>query len=184
MQAQKIFEMISSKDYIIPFEGLKLGNHQFQYSIKRTFFDVYKYDDFLDSTIKVVLDFNKKNTLFELRFNILGTVLINCDVSGEEFNQPLDGSLDLIVKFGDEYNNENEEVLILPHNEYEIDISQYIYELIILSVPVKRIHPKIIDGTLKSKAIDKLAKLQENANNKDTDPRWDKLKELIKDKKS
>ena len=184
MQAQKIFEMKHSKEYNIPFKGLKLGKHQFKYLIEKEFFDTYKYDDFLDSKVEVTLDFDKKNTLFELLFAIKGTVLVNCDVSGEEYNQPIDGTLTLIVKFGDEYNNDNEEILVISHNEYELDISQFIYELIVLSVPIKRIHPGILDGTLKSKALDKLAKIQDKAQNKEIDPRWDKLKELIKDKKS
>jgi len=183
LQAQKIFEMKHSKTYKIPFKGLKLGKHQFNYSIDKKFFDAYNYDDFIDSNVHVKVDFIKKNTLFELFFTIDGTVLINCDVSGEEYHQPLNGTLKLIVKFGDEFNNDNDEILIIPHNEYELDISQYIYELIVLSVPIKRIHPRVLDGTLKSKAIDKLEKLQ-NKSKKDTDPRWDKLKELIKDKKS
>jgi len=184
LQAQKIFEMKHSKEYVIQFKGLKLGKHQFKYLIEGKFFDSYQYNDFLDSNIEVTLDFNKQNTLFELFFTIKGSVLVNCDVSGEEFNQHVNGSLDLIVKFGNEFNNDNEEIIIIPHNEYEIDVAQYIYELIILSVPIRRIHPKVLDGSLKSKAIDKLAKLQKKAQKKDIDPRWDKLKELIKDKKS
>ncbi len=184
MQAQKIFEMKHSKEYSIPFKGLKLGAHQFKYLIEKKFFDAYQYDDFLDSNVEVTLNFVKKNTLFELQFIATGTVLVNCDVSGEEFNQPINGDLNLIVKFGDEFNNDNEEILIIPHNEYELDVSQYIYELIVLSVPIKRIHPQVLDGTLKSKALDKLEKMQNKAENKQIDPRWDKLKELIKDKKS
>jgi len=176
--------MKHSKEYTIQFKGLKPGMHQFNYLIDKKFFDTYQYDDFIDSKINLVVDFNKKSTLFELFFSISGTVLINCDVSGEEFNQPVKGSLSLIVKFGDEFNNDNEEILVIPHNEYEIDLSQYIYELIVLSVPIKRIHPGVLDGTLKSKAIDKLEKMQDNAQNNKIDPRWDKLKELIKDKKS
>ncbi len=182
MHAQKIFEMKHSKEYIIQFKGLKPEKHQFNYLVEKKFFDAYKYDDFIDSNVEVLLDFNKGATIFELLFSISGSVLINCDVSGEEFNQSIEGSLNLIVKFGDEFNNDNEEILIIPHNEYELDISQYIYELIILSVPVKRIHPKIVNGTLKSDTIDKLKKMQEKAEKKDTDPRWDKLKELLKDK--
>ncbi len=176
--------MKHSKEYSIPFKGLKLGEHQFRYLIEKKFFDTYQYDDFLDSNVVVTLNFVKKNTLFELQFTVSGTVLVNCDVSGEEYNQPINGELDLIVKFGDEFNNDNEEILIIPHNEYELDVSQYIYELIVLSVPIKRIHPQVVDGTLKSKALDKLAKMQNKADNKQIDPRWDKLKELIKDKKS
>ena len=184
MQAQTIFEMKHSKVYSIPFKGLKLGKHKFKYLIEKKFFDAYQYDDFLNSNVEVTINFVKENTLFELHFTAIGTVLINCDVSGEEFNQPIKGELDLIVKFGDEFNNENEEILVLPHNEYEIDVSQYIYELIVLSVPVKRIHPQVADGTLKSEALDKLAKMQYKEEHKQMDPRWEKLKELLKDKKS
>ncbi len=176
--------MKHSKEYTIPFKGLKLGKHQFNYLIEKKFFDAYKYDDFIESNVHVNLTFNKRETLFELSFTIDGTVLINCDVSGEEYQQHLNGELDLIVKFGDEYNDDNEEILIIPHHEYELDVSQYIYELIILSVPIKRIHPGIVDGTLHSKALEKLERLQEKASKKEIDPRWDKLKELIKDKKS
>jgi uncharacterized metal-binding protein YceD (DUF177 family) len=42
--------------------------------------------------------------------------------------------------FGDQFNNDNEELLILPFGEFEI-IAQYIYEMIVLSVPLRRVHP-------------------------------------------
>jgi uncharacterized metal-binding protein YceD (DUF177 family) len=48
------------------------------------------------------------------------------------------GKMKLIVRFGEEFNNDNEELLILPHGEFEIDIAQYIYEMIVLSVPLRR----------------------------------------------
>ena len=172
--------MKQSKEYVVPFRGLKLGKHQFKYVVEKAFFETYQYDDFIDSNVEVLLDFNKQGTIFELLFTIKGTVLLNCDVSGEEYNQPVKGTLNLLVKFGDEYNYDNEDILIIPQNEDELDVSQFIYELIILSVPVKRIHPGVLDGTLKSKALDKLREMKEKV--KTIDPRWDKLKELIKDK--
>ena len=49
-------------------------------------------------------------------------------IVGKEWN------INLIVKFWEVYNDENEELLILPHGEYEFNIAQYIYETIILSV--------------------------------------------------
>ena len=174
--------MKQSKEYVVPFRGLKLGKHQFKYVVEKAFFETYQYDDFIDSNVEVLLDFNKQGTIFELLFTIDGTVLLNCDVSGEEYNQPVKGTLNLLVKFGDEYNYDNEDILIIPQNEDELDVSQFIYELIILSVPVKRIHPGVLDGTLKSKALDKLREMKEKVKEKTIDPRWDKLKELIKDK--
>ncbi len=175
-----LFEMKQENDYKIPFKGLKIGKHEFEYIIKKKFFTSYTYDDFLDSNVRVHIDFEKQNTIFELYFTAQGTIIVNCDVSGEEFSQPIEGKLKLIVEFGEKFNNENEQILIIPHNDYELDIAQYIYEMIVLSVPIKRIHPGVIDGTLESKAMNKLKEL--NKQEEKIDPRWEKLKGLIKDK--
>jgi len=78
-------------------------------------------------------------------------------------------------------------LLILPHGEHQIDISQYVYEMIVLSVPLKRVHPGIKDGSLKTPVLDKLKELSGNEKKEviqeeNTDPRWDKLKKLLTDK--
>ena len=167
-------------DYLISFKGLKQGKHHFNYEIDKKFFDAFTYDDYLDTNILVDLELTKKTTLMELAFKIKGDVLVNCDVSGEEFHQPIDGTLDLIVKFGERFNNDDEVVLILPHESHSIDVAQYIYETIILSTPAKRIHPGVLDGTLQSEALDKLKEFEQTEKKEEKiDPRWDKLKGLI-----
>ena len=166
--------------FVIPFRGLKEGEHQFDYIINNSFFEVYPYEDILDADINVHLDFIKKSTLFELGFTAIGNVKVICDISNESYLQPIEGALDLVIKFGDDYNNENEDILIIPYGEYEVDIDQYLYEMIVLSIPLKKIHPGIIDGSLKTDILDKLEELQPNKeqNNNSIDPRWDKLKGL------
>ena len=100
--------------------------------------------------------------------------------------------MDLIVKFGDEYNDENEELLIIPHTDYKLNVAQFIYETIVLSVPLKKIHPGVADGTLKSEVLEKLKEFEikgevekqtpgENIN-ETIDPRWNKLKDILIDK--
>ena len=91
------------------------------------------------------------------------------------------------MKFGNEFNDDNEDILIIPHGEYEINVAQYIYELIVLSVPQKKIHPGIKDGSLQSDVLKKLEELSPMADNKndkseDIDPRWQTLKKLLTDK--
>jgi len=166
--------------YVIPFRGLKEGEHQFEYIINNTFFEVYQYEDILDADINVHLNFIKKRTLLELSFVANGEVQVTCDISNELYFQPIEGSLDLVIKFGEVYNNDNEDILIIPYGDFEIDIAQYIYEMLVLSLPVKKTHPGLIDGTLKTDILDKLEELQPNKeqNNKSIDPRWDKLKGL------
>ena len=175
------------KEFAIQFVGLKEGKHHFEYQISNKFFDYFEFKDFNASCIKADVVLNKKPTFLEFHFEVLGTVNVNCDLSNELFDQDINGSFDLVVKFGEEFNDDNEEILIIPHGEYEINIAQYIYELVVLSVPTKLIHPKVKDGTLKSEILDKLEELSPKAKGKrdgtkETDPRWDTLKKLLTDK--
>ncbi len=174
------------KAYNIPFVGLKLGKHRFEYQIDKKFFEYFEYDDFNDIAIDVDLVFDKKTTLMELDFKIKGTANVNCDTTDEPYEQPLGGSFHLIVKFGEAYNDENEDILIIPHGEHEINVAQYIYELIVLSMPIKREHPGIADGTLQSDILKRLEELRPQGNHKeneeDIDPRWNTLKKLLTDK--
>lgn len=165
-------------DYLISFKGLKQGKHHFDYKIDKKFFDLFTYDDYLDANIQAEVILVKKSTLMELTFHIKGDVLVNCDLSGEEFYQPIEGALDIIVKFGEKFNNDDEVILILPHESHRLDVAQYIYETTVLSTPIKRVHPGVLDGSLKSEVLEKLKEL-ENKKEKKTDPRWDKLKGLI-----
>jgi len=173
------------EEFAIQFVGLKPGEHCFEYKIEKKFFDFFEYEEFNDANVNVEVVLNKKSTHLELQFKASGTLNVFCDLTNELFDQRIDNEFGLVVKFGDELNNESDEILILPHAEFEINIAQYIYELIVLSMPSKKIHPGIKDGTLNSDILDKLNELSPkglNNNNEATDPRWNVLKKLLTDK--
>lgn len=178
--------MTKHKEFAIPFSGLKQGKHEFEYKIKNEFFESFEYDDINGADISLSVTLNKMSTMLELEMYAKGTVNVNCDITNEPFDQKITSSLELVVKFGDEYNDENDEILIVPHGEHQINIAQYVYEMLVLAIPQKRVHPGVEDGTLESEVIDKLEELQpkEVKENKgdNTDPRWDALKKLLKDK--
>ncbi len=173
------------KDYIIPFVGLREGTHEFEYEIDNAFLALFDFDEFNDTKVDVLATLHKKSTFFEFTFKIEGFVNVNCDLTTEPFNLDIENKIELVVKFGDAFNDENEEILYLPHGEYEINIAQYIYECIVLAVPRKRVHPGVEDGTLKSDILDYLENTgteEESENNEEEiDPRWNKLKNLLKD---
>lgn len=179
--------MKALKAYTIPFIGLKVGEHHFDYQIDNTFFQDFEYDEFNAVNVLIDLKFEKKTTLLELYFSAKGTVNVNCDITNEPYDQAINDQFKLVVKFGHEYNDDNEDILIIPHGEYEINIAQYIYELIILAVPIKRVHPGVEDGTLQSDILSKLEELSPGDDNEtkspeDIDPRWNNLKKLLTDK--
>ena len=175
------------KEFTIPFIGLKLGLHHFNFEIEKAFFEYFEYEDFNDVKVHVDVSLLKNTTLLELNFKISGSVNINCDLTNEPFDQVINNDFELVVNFGEEYNDENIDILILPHGAYEINIQQYIYELIVLAVPIKRVHPGVEDGTLNSDILEKLKELSpklddETKEDKDIDPRWNTLKKLLTDK--
>jgi uncharacterized metal-binding protein YceD (DUF177 family) len=198
--------MVNEKDFLIQFTGLKLGEHQFEYHIENDFFDMFNYSEFNSTNIQVNITMLKKTTMLELQFSHKGTINVPCDVTNEDFDLPIEGNLNLLVKFGEEFNNDSEDLLILPQGEFQLNVMQYIYEMIALSVPYKRIHPDIAADYEEEESGDELDFLdsddleminednadndeennnetEENSdNNKDTDPRWDKLKQLLTDK--
>ncbi|NND16599.1 MAG: DUF177 domain-containing protein [Eudoraea sp.] len=177
--------MEMNKEFIIPFAGLKLGKHQFKYQISNSFFESFDYEEFNSSSIDVTADLLKTSTIMELTLIAEGTVNVNCDLSSEAYDQPLSGALDLVIKFGDVYDDDFEDIVVLPHGDHQLDISQFVYEMIVLSVPQKRIHPGVLDGSLKSELLDKLRDLDPSGSNKqekEMDPRWDALKKLLTNK--
>jgi uncharacterized metal-binding protein YceD (DUF177 family) len=185
---QIVVEMSKTKEYTIPFVGLKLGKHKFEYQISNAFFEIFDYNEFQNSDIKVNVVLDKQSNLLELNFKHQGTINVPCDMTGEDFDLPIKGKLKLIVRFGETFNNDNEELLILPFGEFEIDLAQYMYEMIVLSIPQRRVHPGVKDGSLNTEALTKLKELtikeqkKEKKEEENIDPRWDKLKQLLTDK--
>ncbi|MCG2417469.1 DUF177 domain-containing protein [Aequorivita sp. F47161] len=177
------------KEFTIPFVGLKLGKHQFNFELKKAFFEHFEYDEFNDAAINLDVQLEKMSTLLEFTLDFSGTVNVACDTTNEPFDQEIAGAYNFVVKFGEEYNDENEDLLILPHGSYEVNIQQYVYESIVLAMPSRRVHPGVEDGTLKSDILDKLEELspkatdeEESPEDENTDPRWDSLKKLLTDK--
>lgn len=173
--------MERSSEFVIPFIGLKEGRHDFKSQIDNTFFASFHYSEFYNAHFDVHVQLNKKTTLLEFSFDAKGYVTIPCDISTELFDLPLDLSDDLLVKFGSISDSNDDHILYLPVGSYQIDISQQLYEMIVLAIPQKNIHPGIADGTLQSDIIEKLEALAPKHENTHLgeDPRWNKLKDLL-----
>ena len=179
--------MKASKAYIIQFVGLKEGEHNFSFDIDNTFFRNFEFEEFNTANVNINLNLIKKSTLMELFFSALGTVNVNCDLTNEPYDQVIQDNFKLVVKFGPAYNDDNDDLLIVPHGEYEINVAQYIYELVVLALPAKRVHPGVLNGTLQSDILSKLQELSPQEGNtqketEDIDPRWNNLKKLLTDK--
>ena len=164
---------VKTKDFDILFRGLSLGEHDFEYDLNDSFFELFEYSDYTGLQGKACMKMLKSETVLDLEFTFNGSITAPCDVTNEPFEQALEGAFDIKVKFGEEYNDENEELLILPHGEHQFNIAQYIYELVVLSIPSKLLGPNAGNG------LENYIEEEDEKENEDTDPRWDQLKNLL-----
>ncbi len=170
------------KHFVIPFHGLKEGVHHFDYEIKRRFFERFEYAEINNGNVNVVVELTRQERMLIFNFNISGYVEVECDRCLGEFNQAITGSEKLIVKFGEVWEEESDNVLLIPEGEYQFDISKYIYEYIMLLLPMKRIHPNDENGDTTCE-MDMVNRLGNHTENSETDPRWDVLLRLKNESK-
>lgn len=165
-------------DFIIPFVGLKQGTHQFEFQINRLFFEAFPIADVEDGNIDFLLDFEKTSTMLILQFSMEGIVDCSCFRCNGSVKVPVAGEQRIIVKFGEEEFTESDEILVIPPTSHELDISPLIFEMITLALPQRIVHEDEADCD--QDVIKKLneIKVQEDKN---TDPRWDALRNLNKD---
>ncbi|MRJ07864.1 DUF177 domain-containing protein [Ornithobacterium rhinotracheale] len=179
------------KNYDVQFSGLKEGEHQFKFEIKQSFFDLFTFEqEFQKPNIQVDLNLIKKSTFLELQFKLNGEVELICDITNEPYTQPIDGEMEIVVKFGEDFDDSDDEVLILPHGEYKVNVAQLIFELTLLSIPLKHINPDV-DSEEMIEALDLLDQYapedddyedfdeEVDDDEEDIDPRWNKLKDLL-----
>ena len=178
--------MLAGKEYIIQFVGLPIGKHEYEFSAGDKFFEHFEYSEVKQGNVTVRMTLLKQSTMLSLDFNISGTVKVNCDLCTEEFDLPISGEYKLIVKIGGSVSgDEDDDIITISATEHELDLAQYIYEYIVLSLPIRRVHPPDANGNSTCNK-EMLARVQQYLTDKSgdapgepgTDPRWNQLKNI------
>jgi len=172
--------VVKNRDYIIPFEGLKVGDHQFSFELDKAFFSSFENSEIEQSDLQVTVDLIKKENMLQFDTVLIGSVDDTCDRCGSPCQITLEADFRLVVKFGAESQEQDMDVLILGPGEHEIDLSTYLFEYAHVSLPLKRVHEDEEDCN--QEALDALDEFSyRHEDEEETDPRWDALKNLKKD---
>lgn len=166
----------------------------FDYLLDNEYFAKINSPEVQQGTLNAIVKVVKKNTLYNLLISIKGKVLISCDRCLDDMEQPIESEDVIKVKLGDSYSEEGD-VVIIPENEGEINVAWFLYELIVLNIPLKHVHPT---GECNKEMVGKLKKYltrqkdddeemddfdEDNTDIDDdnikTDPRWDGLKNIF-----
>ena len=175
--------MKALKQFSIPFTGLKLGKHNFEFEIDKSFFDEFEHSLVKDGKLKAEVELDRQETMLVLSFRIAGTIKLNCDTCLSDFDQPIELEERQIVKFVEaveEDEIEDLEIIVLPRKETAIDVAELIYEFITVATPfINKCEQagKACDEQMLS-TLEKLAAGNEEQEEKNDDPRWEALKKL------
>ncbi len=170
-----------NSEYVVRFSELKEDTETFEFSLLDTFFKDFQSSEWENGRINVEVFVIKRPDGFTIDFEMKGELTVLCDRCLDAFARPVHFSQRLFVKYGQEPKEIDDNVVVISREENQIDLGGYFYEYLLLSMPVKRIHPNRMNGEsgCDSKMIERLEQHLVNNNIEDTDPRWDALKRLI-----
>ncbi len=176
--------MKSLKPYSIPFTGLKLGKHTFDFEVDDDFFNEFEYSLVKKGKLDCRVELEKQETMIILDFKIRGTVNLGCDRCLAEYPQQVQAEERAIAKFGEAEIGDDVDIITLSKNDHEINIAALIYEYINVAVPFVAVcgyegKTEYCDTEMLD-TLNKLAAGPEEQTNEDADPRWEALKKLNK----
>lgn len=177
--------MKSLQEYSIPFTGLKLGVHKFEFEVNDSFFEEFEYSLVKSGKLSINLDLEKQETMMLLHFHIKGSIKLGCDVCLADYPYPVDFKERQIVKLSGEEDLEDdtEEIVVLKRSETEINVATLVYEFVNLAAPyISRCEDEGNTEWCDSEMIEKLAQLAPGPKEEteDADPRWEALKNIKK----
>ncbi len=133
--------------FTIAHRGLKEGAHTFGWGVGDQFWAARPEGGIIRGEVEVAATLEKGATgVMRLEVSLEGSVVVPCDRCLEDCELPVRWRGKLAVKETEEEQPADGEVLWLAPGEAVIDLEQYIYESVILSLPMQRVHPEDVHG--------------------------------------
>ena len=179
--------------YSIQLKSLPMGTSVIEYHLDNGFFALLEDVDIQKGDVNVKVNIRKDSKQHELDFQLEGKVVVTCDRCLEEMDQPIKTSGHLIVRFGKEFKDDGDEIVVVPEEQGIINVSWFLYEFVELAIPIKHVHPF---GQCNQGMSSKLSEhitfdadeegLADGGDSEESqgggyDPRWDALKGLKSD---
>jgi uncharacterized protein len=166
--------------YSLPIQGLKIGEHQFEYQLDQAFFSLFEESPIQDCDLTVYVDLDKRADMLVFEFEVVGWVQAVCDRCTAGIQLPVEGFHNLYVKYSEEMLEDDDEVVFILPDTPVFNIAKYLYEFSVLSLPLTNTYdcenddpPPCNEDVLKV-----LRQSQTNDDNSEGGSLWDSLKDF------
>ena len=182
----------------LPLKSLGTGTHNFEYHLDKQFFTNMENSDIHGADLDVKLTVVYNGEFYTLDFSIAGEVTLICDRCLDDLHFPIEATYHIVVKYGEDYNDDNDEVLEIPAGDAFLNVAYMIYDTVVLAIPIKHVHQlgkcnrqmsamlkkhrATTDGEdseLEDQLIEEMDSMEDSQPAQETtDPRWDALRKL------
>ena len=148
MHPKICFQQLMDNGFIIALNGLAQGKTTFEWVAGEKFFGVFGNTEITNASVKVTATVEKSGRYIGVDCILDGYVTSICDRCLEPLDLPVNETVRLSVKFGEEPSEMTDlqdgerEIVFLPDTDTELDLSQVVYDYICLAMPLQKVHPQ------------------------------------------
>ena len=183
--------------YKLPLKSLSKGKHEFSFHLDKAFFTNMENSDVHVADLEVQLSVVYNGEYYDCTFHITGEVVLICDRCLDDLHQPIDAAYHVTVRYGEDYNDEADDVLEIPDSDSNLNVAYMVYDTVVLAIPIKHVHPlgkcnrqmsAILkkhrarggeDAELAGELIDEMDSMDAaTSDSAPSDPRWDALRKI------
>jgi len=184
-----MIEVNELRQYDINIIGLEPKRYEYDYSSGEAFFQALEQQLIKKGEVQTHLTLDKSETMIRLDFSISGSVERTCDRSLDLYDEHIDTRQTLFLKFADRNEELTDEIELIERNTATINVARYIFDYIVLSMPMRGLHPRFreedqdddqLDGKLiySSDAATEAGDDETSEEKTVVDPRWEALRKL------
>lgn len=171
--------MEKSDPFKVKFSGLKIGKHDLELKADDAFFEKHGYGQDHRGEVNVALTLEKRATMLVLDLHLSGSLMEECDRCAVRYSQPIDGTHRIYVKFGETDEEPSDELIVIPHEAFEIDLSQTVHDFVQLDSPIRKVPCEETGNTeMCDSEVLRILEQQESDKEQEGNPMWEALQGL------
>lgn len=166
--------------YSLPVQGLKNGIHKYNYLLDASFFKEFEASPLNECEIEAEVELDKRSDMMVFQVELTGWTAALCDRCNAGIQMPLEGSHDLFVKYSEEKEEDDDEVIFISREAPSFNLAKYLYEFSVLSLPIANVYDCKNDENppCDTEVLQYLEGKKDNDNDAPGSSVWDALKDL------
>ena len=126
--------------YKIQLASLPDGKYTQEFECGTEFFKNMEKPEVLDSDVKVHLDMEKRNGIYQCVFTCKGMIHIPCDRCLDPMEHEVDTEWRVNVRYGEDYSDEADDLLVIPYSDRDLNVAYMLADTILLTIPLRHVH--------------------------------------------